>query len=103
MARYKTKLKSKINPRRSLLPLWLALAGLVLLGIAGWAISRSNSQVKANIEVKGAPRLKVEQDVIDHGEVKLGDNIRDDIRVTNVGDQPLRFTEAPYNEVLEGC
>lgn len=103
MARYKTKLKPKTSPRRSLLPLWLAFAGLVLLGVAGWAISRSNSQANANIEVTGAPRLKVETDVIDHGQVKLGSLIRDDIRVTNVGDRPLRFAEAPYVEVREGC
>lgn len=103
MARYKTKLTPKTKPRRSLLPLWLSLAGLVLLLIAGWAIGKSNSQASANIEVKGAPRLKVENDVIDHGNVKLGNPIRDDIRVTNVGDQPLRFSEPPYVEVREGC
>jgi len=103
MARYKTKLTPQTKPRRNLLPLWLSLAGFVLLLIAVWAIARGNSQSNANIEVKGAPRLKVEQDVIDHGDVKLGNQIRDDIRITNVGDQPLRFTEAPYVEVREGC
>ena len=103
MARYKTKLKPKINPRRSFLPLWLSLAGLALLLIAGWAFARGNPKGNANIEVTGAPRLKVETDVIDHGQVKLGSQIRDDIRVTNVGDRPLRFTEAPYVEVREGC
>lgn len=103
MARFKTKLKPKTKPKRSLLPLWLSLAGLVLLVIAGWAIARGNSQGKAEIEVKGAPSLKVDKEFIDHGQVKLGDHIRDDIRVTNVGDKLLRFTEAPYIEVLEGC
>ncbi len=58
---------------------------------------------KASVEVKGAPRLKVEKDTIDHGDLKLGNPVRDDIRVTNVGDQPLRFSEAPYIEVKEGC
>ena len=103
MARYKTKLKPKTNPRRNLLPLWLSLAGLVLLGVAGWAISRGNTQINANIEVTGASRLKVETDLIDHGQVKLGSLIRDDIHITNVGDRPLRFTEEPYVEVREGC
>lgn len=101
MSRYKTKMKPK--PKRSLLPLWLALAGLGLLILAGWAISNGNNQPKATIEVKGAPRLKVENDTIDHGVVKLGNQIRDNVTITNVGDQPLRFTEAPYLEVKEGC
>lgn len=103
MARYSTKLKPKQKPKKSLLPLWLSLAGLALVLIAGWSFWSSNAQTKANVEVKGAPRLKVEKDKIDHGEIKLGSPIRDDVRVTNVGDQTLRFTEAPYVEALEGC
>jgi cell division septal protein FtsQ len=103
MPRYKTKLKPKSKPKRSLLPLWLALGGLVLILIAGWSILGNNAQPKANIEVQGAPRLKVEKDIIDHGDLKLGSQIRDDIRVTNVGDQTLAFSEAPYLEVKEGC
>ena len=103
MPRYSTKLNPKQKPKKSLLPFWLALAGLGLVLIAGWAIWGSNAQGNANVEVKGEPRLKVEKDAIDRGDIKLGTPIRDDIRVTNVGDQPLRFTEAPYIEVKEGC
>jgi hypothetical protein len=79
------------------------MAGLGLVLIAGWAIWNSNAQTKANVEVKGAPRLKVEEDLIDHGTVKLGNQIQDNVLVTNIGDQPLRFTDAPYLEVKEGC
>jgi len=79
------------------------LSGLALILIAVWAIMSSSAQTKANIEVNGEPRLRVDKTVIDHGDVKLGTLIRDDIRVTNVGDQPLRFAEVPYIEVLEGC
>lgn len=102
MPRY-SKLKPKSRPKRSLGPLWLALGGLVLVLVAGWAILNGNPQPKADIEVKGAPRLKVEKDVIDHGDLKLGTPIKDAVRVTNVGDQPLRFTAAPYLEVKQGC
>lgn len=101
MPRYRTKLKPK--PKRSLLPLWLALTGLGLVLVAVWAILSSNTPVKASIEVNGAPRLKVDSDTIDHGLIKLGTPMRDNIRVTNVGDQTLRFTAAPYIEVKEGC
>ncbi|MDZ4159133.1 MAG: hypothetical protein U1B80_05010 [Anaerolineaceae bacterium] len=103
MPRYSTKLKPNPEPQRSRLPLWLALAGLGLVLIAGWLLRSNDAQLKANVEVKGAPRLKVEKDIIDHGDIKLGNQIRDDIRVTNIGDQPLRFIEAPYIEVREGC
>ncbi len=101
MARYKTKLRPK--PKRSLIPIWLALAGLFLILGAGWALFGNNSQPKATVEVKGAPSLKVEKSSIDHGNVNLGQQISDVITVTNIGDQPLRFTQAPYLEVKEGC
>lgn len=103
MPRYSTKVKPKQKPKRGLWPLWLSLAGLALVVIAVWAVLGSNEQTNARIEVKGAPRLKVDKEVIDRGDIKLGNPVRDDIRVTNVGDQPLRFTEAPYIEVKEGC
>ncbi len=103
MPRYHTRMKPKSRPERSLLPLWLVLTGLALVMIAGWAFLSGSAQSQANIQVKGAPRLSVGKDTIDHGNVKLGNPVRDDIRVTNVGDQPLQFTEAPYIEVKEGC
>lgn len=103
MPRYSTKLKPKSNKKPGMLPLWLALAGLTLVIAAVWGVVAGGSQGNANVEVKGAPRLKVEKEMIDRGNVKLGTPLRDDIRVTNVGDQPLRFIEAPYVEVKEGC
>lgn len=103
MPRYSTKLKSKPKPKNSLQPLWLSLAGLVIIVIAAWAMISNNKPANASIEVKGEPRLKVEKTQVDHGDIKLGTPVRDDIRVTNVGDQPLRFEEAPYIEVKEGC
>lgn len=103
MARYRTKSNPKPKAKDSLLPLWLVLGGIGLILFAAWAISSSSTATKANVEVKGASRLKVEKDKIDHGEVKLGTPIRDSVRVTNVGDKPLTFTQAPYIEVKEGC
>jgi hypothetical protein len=103
MAKDRMKTNQKAKPKQSLLPLWLVLAGIGLILFAAWAISSSSTPTKANVEVKGAPRLKIEKDKIDHGDVKLGTPIRDSVRVTNVGDQPLLFTETPYIEVKEGC
>jgi hypothetical protein len=107
MARYSTKRKPQAKPHRSLSPVWLIVAGVglvlaALLATLGGGASNKGEN-STNIEVNGAPRLKVEKDTIDHGDVKLGTPVRDTVRVTNIGDQPLRFSEAPYIEVKEGC
>jgi cell division septal protein FtsQ len=103
MARYSTKLKQKQKPKKSMLPIWLALTGVALVLVAGFVYLSSKSPAEATVEVKGSASLKVDKEKIDHGELKLGDTVRDDITVTNVGDQPLRFAEAPFVEVKEGC
>jgi hypothetical protein len=51
----------------------------------------------------GTPLIKVDQDKIDYGFVKFGENRQFAIQVTNTGDGNLRFQEKPYIEVLEGC
>lgn len=103
MGRYKKKPIPR-KPQKKSLPLWLILSGAGLILVAAVIIISSLGRDKASIEVTGAPSLKVEQDVYDYGTVKLGGApIRSVVKVTNVGDQVLRFTEAPYIEVLEGC
>jgi hypothetical protein len=54
-------------------------------------------------EVTGAPRLKVDKESIDLGDRQVGHLVSAAFEITNVGDQPLRFTEAPYIEVAAGC
>jgi hypothetical protein len=51
----------------------------------------------------GTPKMAVDQNKIDYGYVKFGNNKQFTIKVTNDGDGNLRFTEKPYVEVLEGC
>jgi hypothetical protein len=51
----------------------------------------------------GTPKLVVDQDKIDYGYVKFGENKTFAIKVTNTGDGVLRFKEKPFVEVLEGC
>ena len=103
MPRYSTKLKPKTKPQRNLTPLWLALAGVGLVLVALFALWNNDRQQKANVQVTGSPSLKVDQEVFDYGDVKLGTPVKTDVRVTNVGDQPLRFTEAPYIEIKAKC
>lgn len=102
MARYKTKLTPKTEKRKS--PIWLFVTGFGLILVAAWAVFSLVGRVKGNIEVTGAPSIKVESEVLNYGDVALGEvPIRTNVKVTNVGDKPLRFTEAPYIEVMEGC
>jgi hypothetical protein len=51
----------------------------------------------------GTPKLMVDQEKIDYGDVHFGVNKTFAIKVTNTGDGVLRFKEKPYIEVLEGC
>ncbi|NCP87837.1 MAG: hypothetical protein CO094_02580 [Anaerolineae bacterium CG_4_9_14_3_um_filter_57_17] len=51
----------------------------------------------------GTPKLVVDQEKIDYGDVKFGVNKTFAIKVTNTGDGVLRFKEKPYIQVLEGC
>lgn len=82
----------------------LVIGGVILLGVAAyflWGTGAGGSS--APVEVQGTPRLKVDRETIDLGDVKLGQTVEARFRLTNVGDQPLRFAEVPYIEVVEGC
>jgi hypothetical protein len=85
-------------------PLLLSLGGIALLAVAALALwSGNRSKPRAEIEVTGAPSLKVDQEVINLGDVKLGQTVEAAFQLTNIGDKPLRFLEDPYIEVKEGC
>lgn len=84
--------------------LFLTIGGIFLLAAAFLVFrGNQNTQSLAAIEVNGAPSLKVDREQVDLGNVQLGQTVEVTFRVTNVGDQPLRFSEQPYIEVLEGC
>jgi hypothetical protein len=54
-------------------------------------------------QVSGGPALQVDQEKIDLGDVPLGQTVSAQFEITNVGDQPLRFTQKPYIQVAAGC
>ncbi len=99
--------KRKGAARRSArpwLPLLLVVGGLVLLGgVAFSLLGGRGGGAKVPIEVRGAPRLKVDQRKVDLGDVPLGQTVEVSFKVSNAGDQPLRLAESPYVEVVEGC
>ncbi len=51
----------------------------------------------------GSGRLRVDKELVDLGDVRLGHTVDASFVLTNVGDSPLRFLEDPYIEVVEGC
>lgn len=100
-----TKHSQKAAPQPQRIPIWLPLiivAGLAVI-VAAIASSSNAASVKPAVEISGAPALKVDKEKVDLGNVKLGQTVEVKFEVTNVGDQPLRFKEKPYVEVVEGC
>jgi hypothetical protein len=87
-------------------PLWLwglIAAGVALIAFVVIQAFSSNSTPAVAPLVTGGPALQVDQEQLDFGDVKLGQTVEAKFVVSNVGDQPLRFTQKPYVEVAEGC
>ena len=103
MSQSKNRKHLKHRRRQKPWPLILLLGGgLVLIMIAVTALNKP-SQPKAVIEVSGSSSLKVDKEKVDLGNVKLGQTVQVSFQLMNVGNQTLRFSKAPYIEVLEGC
>jgi len=90
------------KPTNPLAPILLVLGGVLLLGLTAFLFWRGAAS-SAPIEVSGAPRLKADKEKVDLGAVQLGQTVQVSFKIANVGDKPLRFTEDPYVEVVEGC
>lgn len=87
-------------------PIWLwaiLAAGVILIAFVVIDTASRNSTPPPAPLVAGVPALQVDQEKIDFGNVALGQTVEAKFEVTNVGDQPLRFTQKPYVEVVEGC
>lgn len=103
MSRTKTKKYSKHKtPQLSRPMIALVVCGVLLIIGTTFALKRS-SKPKDSIQTNGAPRLKVDQEIIDLGDKKLGQMAEVTFHLTNIGDQPLSFSKTPYVEVKEGC
>ena len=100
MSKYKSKI-TLAKKRRSFVILAVIFSMVLLIAIP--LLQNSFGKDLAEIEITGAPRIKIANETIDYGDVKLGNIIRPSIKVTNVGDQILDFIEPPYIELLEGC
>lgn len=100
--------KKSTQSKPARVPSLLVLLGIVLAGVAAlfaWsAIADSNA--KSNplpVEVNGQPKFAVDPAQIDLGDVRLGQTVQAEFKLGNTGDQPLRFTQVPIIQVVEGC
>lgn len=89
--------KRRKQPQRKKFPWLLAALGGVLLAASAFLFARQSA------DGGGTPSIAVDQQKVDYGDQHFGTNLTFSIKVTNTGDGTLRFKEAPYIEVLEGC
>jgi hypothetical protein len=103
MSQHKQKKVLRHHKKKRPWPMFLLIGGVLLLVIGAVFAFRKPPEPKAAIEVTGSPNLKVDKDKVDLGNVKLGQTVDVKFTLTNVGDQSLRFSKAPFVEVVEGC
>lgn len=98
--------KKVVAQQKPKTPIWLwglIAAGVALIAfVVIQAISNGSNPAVAPL-VTGGPALQVDKENVDFGNVTLGQTVEAKFEVANVGDQPLRFTQRPYIEVIEGC
>ena len=95
--------RRRVRRRAVPFPIMAVAGGLALVGIAAFALFAPRSGRGGETEVTGQPRLKVDREMINLGDVRLGQTVDASFLLTNVGDQPLQLAEEPYIEVVEGC
>ena len=85
--------KNNANPLITVLKGVLILIGLYAAFLVGRTIWMNT----------GTPELVVVQGFVDHGEVPINQQVQSELILRNEGNGPLRLTEAPFVEVVEGC
>jgi hypothetical protein len=86
----------------SRLPLFLLIGGAVLLLVAVFFTFQKKPAPYMPVG-DGSPILQVDKETVDLGNEKLGTFAQVSFKITNAGNQPLRFSKAPYVEVKQGC
>ena len=104
------------QPRPAGRPTWLVVALIVLGGVAlvstsAWFMQRNAPVPAQDTPTQSAPfeaavdgpRIRVDQDRFDYGDVKLNTTIETAVRVRNTGNQMLALDQNPVVELIEGC
>lgn len=95
-------MSKKYKKQKKSFPWPVMVFGGILLIVAAFLFANKNGNGGSD-EAGGTPQIAVDQQKIDYGYVKFGNNESFKIKVTNNGTGTLRFKEQPYIEVLEGC
>jgi len=92
------KIKKKQKHQQKQFPWVIAVVAVALVASAVFFTSKPGTDYSG-----GTAAITIDQQNIDMGYIKLGEYRTIKIKVTNTGDGILRFKEAPYLEVVEGC
>lgn len=95
--------KNNKGAKRKNWPIILLVGGGALLLIGAFFAFVKPSQTITALGDSGTPRLEVDQELVDLGDVKVDQLVEATFRLTNTGEGTLRFTDDPYIEILEGC
>jgi hypothetical protein len=103
MSQHKNNKKLTHRKKKLPWPMFLLFGVGLLLVIGAFFVFNKPAKSAGAVEVAGSPGLKVDKEKVDLGDVQLGQTVLVSFRLTNAGDKTLKFTKAPYVEVLEGC
>ncbi|MEW6402315.1 MAG: hypothetical protein AB1649_10980 [Chloroflexota bacterium] len=92
-----SKKNRKYRNQNKAFPWPLIAVGSVIVLIAAFLLINQNS------DRGGTPSIAVDQQQIQFGDVKFDTPKTFAIKVTNTGVGVLRFQDAPYIQVVEGC
>ena len=92
---------------RCWLRVWLLVPGLVgfaiVVGAVSWILLPWGNSANSATQYQGGPRLAVDRDLIDFGNVAFNRMVKASFRLRNVGDKPLQLPASPPLEVFDGC
>lgn len=97
--------KANSEKKKLPLPLLLVVGGVLLIAGALYAVWQAGqpSLETAPAETSGSPRLQVDQEVVDLGDVPVDQVVDVTFKIANTGDGTLRISEQPVVRVVEGC
>jgi hypothetical protein len=101
MGRRKRPVEKSRSVRRLLVPAVIGLA-IVVGAVSLILLPRGDSTSNA-AQYQGGPRLAVDKDLIDFGNVPYRKVVKASFRLRNVGDKPLTLPANPPLETVEGC
>jgi hypothetical protein len=103
----RTSSQSRNKNQKNLIWVIISGVGIVALSLIIWLSVRDNKSLNVDTTTdangSGNPKLQVDREVIDFGDVEMGEMLSAEFQITNVGNTLLRFTEVPYIELKAGC